>query len=223
MYGRDFSKFSEQKFRDDVSIQPFNNNSIDPNLLTSDLIWRLDGCAERHAPTKKLSPKEIKLRLKPWITPDIFKLIKIRDRLFSRKKRQPDNQRVNEIYNLARNRVTRELAKSKKDHYKSYFEEHNTNLKKTWESIRKIVNVKKTTNFSISQLNVKGKIIDDPLAITNNFNNFFVNVGPETEKSIPKVPHMSPNQFLKNRNQFNLIIAHISENEILDIITKLPN
>ena len=47
-----------------------------------------------------------------------------------RKKRQPTNDHVREVYNLARNRVTREIEKSKKDHYDSYFEEHNTNLKK---------------------------------------------------------------------------------------------
>ena len=88
----------------------------------SDFIWRLDGCAERHAPTKKLSPKEVKLKLKPWITPDIVKLINIRDRLFNRKKRQPENERVKEIYNRVRNKVSRELSKSKKDHYKSYFD-----------------------------------------------------------------------------------------------------
>ena len=216
MYGRDFSKFSADQFRDDVSIQPWNLDSNDTNLLSNDFVWR-------HAPTKKLNPKEIKLKFKPWITPEIMKLIKIRDRLFARKKRQPDNPRINEIYNQARNRVKNNLKKSKKDHYKSYFEEQKTNMKKTWEGIRKIVNVKKPANFCISQLNIKGKIIDDPTAIANNFNNFFVNVGPETEKSIPKVPHMSPNKFLKNRNQFNLIIAHISEQEVLDIITALPN
>ena len=42
------------------------------------------------------------------------------------------------------------------------------------------------------------------------------------KKSIPKVPHTSPEKFLKNRNQINLIIAHISDREILDIITALP-
>ena len=43
----------------------------DQNLLTYDLVRKLDGCAERHAPTQKLTPKEIKLTLKPCITPDI--------------------------------------------------------------------------------------------------------------------------------------------------------
>ena len=47
-----------------------------------------------HAPVKKLSPPEIRLRLNPWMTPEILKLIRVRDRLFARKKREPDNDLV---------------------------------------------------------------------------------------------------------------------------------
>ena len=222
MYGRNLKNFSESSFRDDVSIQQWRQDTDDPNLLTYDLVRKLDGCAERHAPTQKLTPREVKLTLKPWITSEIQKLIRIRDRLFERKKRQPENDHVREVYNRVRNRVSRELEKSKKQHYESYFDEMNTNIKKTWEGIRKIVNVKKSTKFSISHLNVKGKIVDDPVEIANNFNNFFVNVGPETEKTVPRVPNQTPNQFLKNRNQFDFIVAHISEEDIIDIIVALP-
>ena len=51
---------------------------------------------------------------------------------------------------------------------------------------------------------------------------FFVNVGPDTEKTVPKIPNMSPEKFLRNRNQLELIIAHISEEEILELIKSLP-
>ena len=95
-------------------------------------------------------------------------------------------------------------------------------MKKTWEGIRKIVNIKKTSP-KISQLNIGGKIIDDDKELATNFNNFFVNVGPNTEASIPKVPNISPSKFLKNRNQINFVIAHISNEEILDIINSLEN
>ena len=142
--------------------------------------------------------------------------------MFARKKRQPDNEHVRVIYNIARNRVSRELEKSQKEHYDSYFEEHNTNIKKTWEGIRKIVNVKKSTKFSVSHLHLNGKIVEDSKDIANGFNNFFVNVGPETEKTVPKVPNKSPEQFLKNRVQFELILAHISEEEVTDLISSLP-
>ena len=140
--------------------------------------------------------------------------MKVCDRLFERKKKQPDNEHVREVYNRVRNRVSHELDKSKKQHYESYFDEMNTNIKKTWEGIRKIVNVKKSTKFSISHLNINGKIVDEPIDIANNFNNFFVNVGPETEKNVPRIPNQSPTQFLKNRNQFDFILAHISEEDI---------
>ena len=222
MYGRNMKNFSEDDFRDDVSIQQWRQDTDDPNLLTLDLIWKLDGCADRHGPVEKLTPKEVKLKLKPWITLDIQKLMQIRDRLFARKKRQPENEHVREVYNRVRNSVSRQLEKSKKEHYEAYFDEHNTNIKKTWEGIRKIVNVKKSTKFSISHLNVNGKIVDQSIDIANTFNDFFVNVGPLTEKNVPKVPHMSPDQFLKNRNQFDFIIAHISVDEVVDIISALP-
>ena len=127
MYGRNMKKFSAEAFRDDVSIQQWRRDTDNPSVLMSDLSWRLNGCAERHAPTERLSSKEVKLRLKPWITPDIQKMIQVRDRLFARKKRQPLNDHVQEVYNLARNRVTREIEKSKKSYYDTYFEEHNTN------------------------------------------------------------------------------------------------
>ena len=35
-------------------------------------------------------------------------------------------------------------------------------------------------------------------------------------------PNQSPNQFLRNRNQFDFIVAHISEEDIIDIIVALP-
>ena len=59
--------------------------------------------------------------------------------------------------------------------------------------------------------------------IATNFNHFFVNVGPSTESSILKVPNISPSEFLKNRIQINVLIAHVSNEVILDIIKSLEN
>ncbi len=222
MYGNDFSNFSESSFQDDVSIQKWNNTSNDCNELTGDFLWRLDGCVTRHAPLKKLNRKEIKRKLNPWISKEILKLLKIRDRLFKRKKREPDNSTVVDAYKKMRNKVSRELRKSKDAYYKKYFESHSNDIKKTWEGIRKVINTGKPIGYGIAQLNIKGKIIDNPKDIAESANNFFVNVGPETEKKIPKAGNITPTKFLRNRNVANLIIAHISEDEILKIINSLP-
>ena len=100
-------------------------------------------------------------------------MIKIEDRLFARRKREPGNLTVKRTYNRVRNKVKNEIFKSKRKYQKSYFEKYNTDIKKTWEGIRKLVNVKKPVDFSISQLHIKGKVVDNPEAIANSFNNYF--------------------------------------------------
>ena len=59
--------------------------------------------------------------------------------------------------------------------------------------------------------------------IATTYNNYFVSVGPSTENSIPKIPNISPSKFLKNRVQINFLIAHVSNEEIIDIIKSLEN
>ena len=48
-------------------------------------------------------------------------------------------------------------------------------------------------------------------------------MGPSTENMIPKVPNLSPSKFLRNHNQIKFVIAHVSNEEVLDIINSLEN
>ena len=112
-------------------------------------------------------------------------MIKHRGNLFKHKKRQPNNDNIRSLYNIFRNRVNRELKKSKKSYYNSYFENCKHDIKKTWDGIKSIINPNRSSK-KITQLNINGKIIDNPLDISNKFNNFFV--GPSTERDIPVTP-----------------------------------
>ena len=150
-------------------------------------------------------------------------MIKLRNKLFKRKKRQPINEDVKKVYNLFRNRIIRELKKSKKKYYSEYFAEHSNNIKKTWSGIREIVNLKNSNSQKISQLNINGVDIDNPSDISNNFNNFFVNVGPDTDSKIPVSQNIDPDKFLKERNQFQFVPDPVSINEVLEIINTLEN
>ena len=58
-------------------------------------------------------------------------------------------------------------------------------MKKTWKGIRQLVNIKNPSISNITQINLHGTNVTDPKQIANAFNNFFVNVGPNTGKSIP--------------------------------------
>ena len=149
-------------------------------------------------------------------------MIKIKNKLFQRKNRQANNLEIKRLYNLFRNRVNRELMKAKKNYYTKYFEENNNNIKKTWEGIRSIINIK-STKSTISQIKVNNKVIINQKEIVDTLNNFFVNVGPNTERNIPVNPKTKAEQYLKNKNQLNFLIAHISNEDVLDIINQLEN
>ena len=69
---------------------------------------------------------------------------------------------------------------------------------------------------------LKNRIIDDPKDIVENLNDFFVTVGPETEKTVPITPNISHKKFMKRQNDYSMIIAHITNEEVLDIIKSLP-
>ena len=94
VYLRDYSKFSNESFRD-VSIQYWNYTQNNVHDLIQDFYSKLEGSVNRHVPLKKLSPVEIKIKNKPWLNAEILKMIKIRNKVFHRKKGNPIMKTVN--------------------------------------------------------------------------------------------------------------------------------
>ena len=113
------------------------------------------------------------------------------------------------------------MLKSKKNYYAKYFEENSNNSKKVWEGIRSLININNPKGTSISQLKIDERTIEDPKEIAETVNNFFVDIGKNTD--IPINPITKPEKYLKNENLNYFIITHITNEEILEIITLLDN
>ena len=221
-YKRNYSKFNEQSFIDDLSIQSWYNHQ-DPNIMFNDFAWKLESCINRHAPLKKLNKKELKFKLKPWITPIIIKKINHRNKLFVKKKKNPDNMDIKVLYNKFRNSVARDIKKSKKDYYSKYFEDCKSNMKKTWKGIKELINTSNKQPTKIDELKTNdNNIVNDNLLLANTFNNFFVNVGSEVNKSIPNT-NVSPSSYLNNRVESNFLINKTNIAEVMTIILKLDD
>ena len=131
--------------------------------LFKDFYSKLEGAVNRHAPLKKLSPKEMKVKSKPWLNAEILKMIKIRNKVFNRKKRKPTNANSKHLYNLLRNCINRDIKKSKKQYYEQYFTEHVNNIKKTCDGIKNIVNIKKTPIELLIKVPLTPHVIKVPL------------------------------------------------------------
>ena len=72
-------------------------------------------------------------------------------------------------------------------------------MKMLWTGIRSIVNVKVKTQFSnISHLLDNGTRVNDPVKMASLFNKYFVNVGSNIDKTVPRTTK-SPTDYLKDR------------------------
>ena len=86
-----------------VSIQNWCSSHDNVNDSFKDFYTKLEASADRRAPLKKLTPKEITIKSKPWLSTEILKMIKFRNKIFARKKRQSENENCKRLYNLLRN------------------------------------------------------------------------------------------------------------------------
>ena len=80
------------------------------------------------------------------------------------------------VYKIKRNCVTSSQRKSKKYQLNAFFEENQSNIKETWQGIRKLINVSKKSTTNISKLNKNGKEITSPKEMADTINDFYVNI-----------------------------------------------
>ena len=219
----DYTNFAEEKFVYDYSNidwSSLNDQSLSVDHHFDNFYAKTSSCVDSHVPKKKVTKRELKLRTKPWINADIQKLMHYRDKYFQKMKSNPSaNNKY--LYHKFRNRVVSEQRRGKFKYFKNYFEKHKTNMKMLWTGIKSIINVKAKNQISlISHLTDNGSCVHDPVKMASIFNKFFVNVGPNIDKSIPR-SRKAPLDYLKNSNPSSLFLAPVTPDKIEIIIKSL--
>ena len=214
---RDYSKFSESNFINDLSRTGLNDvvdlSENDINKSFSTFYNKLNTAIKKHAPLKEISKSKAKQLTKPWITKGIKKSIKIKNRLFNRGDKDK--------YKFYRNKILTLTRQSKKDYYHRYFEHNFANTKKTWEDINKLINRKKQSTRPISSLKcpISNRVIYDESKFPNIFNKYFSSVGHNLASKMPNSQIPFTNYLPKINNpgsfQFNPIMPHEIEIEIM--------
>ena len=131
---------------------------------------KLEDILDLMAPYRKLTQKEIKLQTMPWITRGILVSMKVRDKLYKQiklQKQEAERDILSYRYKRYRNIIINLLRLRKKDYYSSFFEEHQGNVRKTWEGIRTLINVSKKKSALPTKLFHGNKIKSTELDIAN--------------------------------------------------------
>ena len=180
----------------------------------------LTSLTNKHAPMKKRSRKEMKLKDKPWINSKILKMMRIRDRILQKLKKKQTDDNI-KLYKKFRNRVSNELKESKARYFPNYFSTNSQNMKKLWSGIKTIISHKSSSSSAINKIKDKdGSVTSDPSQMSNIFNDFYVNFANEITKTIPLTPK-SPLDYLTKRVSNSLFLTPVTEIEVKDIISIL--
>ena len=208
-FQHDFSNLNESNLRNDfgsIDLTFLNDSALVVNAKFNRLLSILDELVQTHAPLKKLTKRDIKFRNKPWINGKIQKMMRIRDRIL-RKLKKNNNQSFIDQYKQFRNRVSVSLKESKASYFHNYFQQNNNNMKQLWSGIKSVKSVRKSNNMNvINKLkDSNGIVTSDPVVIANIFNRFFVNVSHDITKNIPR-SNKSPVDFMGDRLEIHFLL-----------------
>ena len=221
----DYSHFDVNRFlfllcRDGMAFLSNASTGIDDKF--DNFLLNIHSLINKHCPQKRLNKKQLKLRSKPWINKCVFKMMKIRDRLFKQFK-YTNSETDLKAFKLFRNCVVSELKESKKSYYHKCFDKNKSNMKMLGKGIKSIANLTANNLDTISHLtDNNGSEIKDPSTIANQFNHFFTNVFNDITKKIPRNPR-SPLCYLTNRNKESVLVSPCSSNEVSEVIKSLKN
>ena len=111
------------------------------------------------------------------------------------------------------------IKKSKKSYLRKFFQENFNNSRKTWNKINEILNRKRNQMTAIF-LSDDGVMITNQKAISNRFNNYYINVAQNLIKEMGET-NTEFQDYLKNPNEHSFFINETTPDEIDKYLKKL--
>ena len=150
-----------------------------------------------------------------WLNDSLQKLVNFKHVLFRSKKR---NFIPEYIYNNFRNKLKKNIEKSKKNYLSKLLQGTSSDVKKTWKNINKYFRPNSTTNGSKNiVLENSGTTVTSDSIIVESFSEYFSNVATNLDNTIPVAAHAASRYLaLPNPNHFQ--IRHTEVGEVISLI-----
>ena len=156
---------------------------------------------------------------KPWLSDTLRDAIKKKNKLY-RKSIKIKSVYNEMVYKNYRNKLRHLLKAAEKKYYSDLVLVNKSNSKKMWSIIKNIINRNKKKYINKKFKLSDGSITNDKQLISDKFNDFFINVGPNLAKCIEK-QNRNPEQFMKAKVTFSLYLEPATEQEIHKLVSSL--
>ena len=225
--GKKRQAFLNDLLTQDVYQKLDKNVNCDPNKNYSILSKILEDAQERHFPKTMVKYNKHRHKDSKWITYGIINSIAFRDKLHLRLKRTPIENTEYEtikhnlcVYNAILKKMIRE---AKEKYYHATFEKHKFDMKNTWKEINHILARSRNESKTIDKIVVNGRKITDQQEIANEFNNFFVNIGPKLASCIDTENKKPFSSYLHRTVSSNFHFSTVTVEDITKILHSLQS
>lgn len=197
----------------------------DPDVNYQILDQIIKEAFQNHIPVKLVRFDRHKHKVSKWITKGILSSIKFRDKLKNRLHKTSIDSTIYQTLrtNLSNyNKVLRNLIRSaKKSYYESCFTKFRQDIKKTWNTIKSILNRNPNKKEFPCKFLINGTYVTDKQDIANQFNEYFTHIGPNMSSNIILPQNQSFEDYLQTPTHQNFVFEKVDQDTVSNIIDKL--
>ena len=225
IYRRNYKNLNSDKFKEEFGRINWTNLFLDKNVddAYDSFLEETEKLINKHFSLEKVSKMKLKQQIrKPWISDDLMRQIKYKNKLHKKSKTEQNLILRNELTNehkILQRTLRKEIQLEKDRYYQNFFKENKNSLIKVWQNIKNLINFKpKAKNINVKSLDIgDGKVSSNPQEISNYFNKHFTTVGGTTEKRIPN-SNRNFNFYLKNPNGKTFTLYPTTPSEVEDYL-----
>ena len=216
---RQFTLQNRQKFNNELNTTSWNTILNTQCCQTSYSIFlkKIQNIYDNCFPYKII--KINRKRNKPWVTKAIKRSINIKNKLYHKYIKIPNDKNKNEYKNYKKI-LSKLLKESEKSYYKELIEKSQSKLKTTWTIINTIISKKKHDHITNQQFKLGKNLTSDPHTISSAFNRYFTHIGPSLANKIKQTTH-SYTEYLENNNPTSFYTTPTTEEEIISVIKQM--
>ena len=228
VYRRNLSKPNLQKlvhksevFFKDLDNFFIQNHEKDVDFKMEYLTNNLKSTLDIITPMQRINNKNAKLKLKPWISKEIAKSIKYKNKLYKYlvKTRFKNIDKFLK-YKAYRNKLSKTIEHSKQNYFKDLISKSYKDSKKTWQAINKIIGHQQNKTNLPSQLLYNGNNYTNSFQIANLLNKHFATIG---HTNSDKIEFDKISRQINYNNPNTIYFQEPSLCEIGNIIISLKN
>ena len=221
MKKRSFTEDNLKKFTDDLSTKNIEQIKEIPNTEVAFDTFNsvFAECFEKAFPL--VEKKQGYKTKKPWLTEGLKMAINNKNQLYRKYRVYPTEENY-QRYKKHKSCLNKILRCQEREFIRDRFELYKSDLGKTWDTIKDIINKKRQFKKLQTKFKINGEYTTDNTKIANTFINFFTGIGHELDKKIP-VTKTDPISLIKRKYQVNLFLEPTDSEEIVKLITKLKD